>query len=60
MEAERRWRYSSVDREFCMGDGGKDKTWEHEAEESPLLEAVAWKRLLDTLQAEEDLACSDL
>jgi hypothetical protein len=26
MEAERRWRYSSVDREFCMGDGGKDKT----------------------------------
>jgi hypothetical protein len=31
-----------------------------EAEESLLLEAVATKRLLETLQAGEDLACSDL
>jgi hypothetical protein len=31
-----------------------------EAEESPLLEAVARERLLKTLQAGEDLACTDL
>jgi hypothetical protein len=30
-----------------------------EAEESPLLEAVARERLLETLQAGEGLACSD-
>jgi hypothetical protein len=32
----------------------------HEAEEFPLLEDIAGKRLLKTLQAGEDLACSDL
>jgi hypothetical protein len=31
-----------------------------EAEESPLLEVVARERLVKTLQAEEDLVCSDL
>jgi hypothetical protein len=31
-----------------------------EAEESPLSEAVAGERLVKTLQAEKDLACSDL
>jgi hypothetical protein len=31
-----------------------------EAEESPLLEAVTRKRLVKTLKAGEDLACSDL
>jgi hypothetical protein len=31
-----------------------------EAEESPLLEAVAWERLMMTLQAGEGLACSNL
>jgi hypothetical protein len=31
-----------------------------EAERSRLLEAVARKRLVKTLQAGEDLACSDL
>jgi hypothetical protein len=35
-------------------------TWEREAEESPMLEAVAREQLLETLQAGEDLACSDL
>jgi hypothetical protein len=30
-----------------------------EAEQSPLLEAVASKRLVKTLQAGEDFACSD-
>jgi hypothetical protein len=31
-----------------------------EAEESPLLEAAATERLLETLHDGEDLACSDL
>jgi hypothetical protein len=31
-----------------------------EVEESPLLEAVAGEQLLKTLQAAEDLECSDL
>jgi hypothetical protein len=36
------------------------RTWEREAEESPLLKSVTTKRLVKTLQAGEDLACSDL
>lgn len=38
----------------------EDRTWAQKAEESPQLEAVARERLLKTLQAGEDLACSDL
>jgi hypothetical protein len=40
--------------------GCENKTCEWEAEESPLLEAVATEWLLKTLQAGEDLACIDL
>jgi hypothetical protein len=40
--------------------GCEDKTWAREAEESPLLEAVARERLLETLQAGKELACTDL
>jgi hypothetical protein len=36
------------------------RTWAHEAEESPLLEAIARKCLMKTLQAGEDLVCGDL
>jgi hypothetical protein len=35
----------SVDKEFCMGDCNK-RTWAQE--ESPLLEAIARKRLVET------------
>jgi hypothetical protein len=45
--------------ELCTG-GCEDRTWAREAEESPLLEAVVSERFLKTLQAGEDLACSDL
>jgi hypothetical protein len=41
---------------YCNLEG---KTWKRKAEESPLLTSFARKRLL-TLQAWEDLACSDL
>jgi hypothetical protein len=44
--------------EFCTG-GCEDRTLTREAEEFPLLEAIA-RQLLETLQAGEDLACSDL
>jgi hypothetical protein len=50
-EVEKIWRYGSVDgwQEFCTG--GYDKIYAHEAEESPLLEAVARERLIKTQQA---------
>jgi hypothetical protein len=44
-----------VDRQFCTG-GSEDRTWAHEAEESPLLKAVARERLVKTQQAEKGLA----
>jgi hypothetical protein len=34
--------------------------WTQDAEESPVLEAVARERLLETLKAGEDLVCGDL
>jgi hypothetical protein len=49
----------TVDKEFCKGGCGK-RTWAQEAEESPLLEAVAREQLLKTLQAGEYLVCNDL
>jgi hypothetical protein len=47
--------------EFCMGDC-EDRTWEREAEESPLLEAVAKEQLMKTQQAGKSLSrcCGDL
>jgi hypothetical protein len=41
--------------EFCKG-GGNKRTWAREAEESPLLEAVARERLVRTQQAGKGLA----
>jgi hypothetical protein len=38
----------------------REKSWAREEEESPLSQAVARERLLETLQSGEDLACSDL
>jgi hypothetical protein len=43
------------DSEFCMGDC-EDRTWEREAEQSPLLEAVTRERLMKTQQAGKGLA----
>jgi hypothetical protein len=34
----------------------QDRTWATEAEESTLLEAVAWERLVKTLHAGEDMS----
>jgi hypothetical protein len=46
-EAANKWSYSWVDSWQVFWTGGCDKeTWEQEAEESPLLEAVARKRLV--------------
>jgi hypothetical protein len=58
---EKRWRCSCVvsSVEFCKG-GYNKRTWAREPEESPLLKVVARERLLKTLKAGEDLACSDL
>jgi hypothetical protein len=44
---------------FCTGVC-EEGTGAREAEESPLLKSVTRKRLVKTLQAGEDLACSDL
>jgi hypothetical protein len=41
--------------EFCTG-GCEDRTWAHEAEDSPLLEAVAREWQVKTQQAGEGLA----
>jgi hypothetical protein len=46
-QAQKRRRCSWVDKEFCTG-GCDKRTWAHEAEESPLLEAVARERLVKT------------
>jgi hypothetical protein len=53
-EAEKRWRYSSV--VGYLPEGGDMST---EAEESPVLRAVTRQKLVKTLQAGEDLVCSD-
>jgi hypothetical protein len=46
-----------IDTEFWTG-GCDQRTWEREAEESPLLEAVARVRLVKTQQAGKGLACA--
>jgi hypothetical protein len=51
--------FDLVDREFCTGVC-EEMTWALEAEKSPLLEATVRERLVKTLQAGENLACSDL
>jgi hypothetical protein len=58
-EAEKWWRYSLADNSFVgyLPDSNDVST---EAEESPLLGSVTKQRLMKTLQAGEDLACSDL
>jgi hypothetical protein len=45
--------------QFCT-EVCEERSWGREAEESPLLKSVTRKRLEKTLQAGEDLACSDL
>jgi hypothetical protein len=54
-EAEERWCYSSV-----VGYSPDSNSVSAEAEESPLLRAVTKQWLVKTMQAGEDLACSDL
>jgi hypothetical protein len=51
----------AVGREFCTGFC-EDRTCVREAEESPLLKAVARERLMKTQQAEKRLSgcCGDL
>jgi hypothetical protein len=41
--------------QLCIG-GCEDRTWAREAEESPLLEAVARERLVETQQTVKGLA----
>jgi hypothetical protein len=52
-------RYNSVDSRV-VGYSPESNDVRTEAEESPLLRAVAKQRLVTTLQAGEDLACGDL
>jgi hypothetical protein len=54
MEAEKRWRCSSVD-SSVVGYSLESNDLSTEAEESPLLGAITSKRLVKTLQAEKDL-----
>jgi hypothetical protein len=54
-EAEKKWRYSSV---AGYSPNGNDVSTE--AEESPLLRAVTKQRLVKIMQAEGNLAFSDL
>jgi hypothetical protein len=49
--------WSLVESEFCVGVW-EEMTRAREAEESPLLEAVAWERLMKIQQAEKGLACA--
>jgi hypothetical protein len=58
-EAEKRWRYNSVD-SSVLGYSPVSNDVSTEAEESPLLRAVTKQRPVKTLQAGEDLVCSDL
>jgi hypothetical protein len=57
-EAEKRWRYSSLDSPV-VGYPPPRNDVGIEAEESPLLTAVTKQRLVKTLQTEEYLVCSD-
>jgi hypothetical protein len=50
MEAEKRWRYSSVD-SAVVGYSPDSDDMNTEAEESPLLRAVTKQRLVKLLQA---------
>jgi hypothetical protein len=54
-ECEKRWCYISV-----VGYSPDSNDVGTEAEESPLLRTSAKQRLVKTLQAGEELACSDL
>jgi hypothetical protein len=47
----------SVVRQFCT-EVCEEKIWEREAEESPLLEAVARERVVKTQQSAKGLACA--
>jgi hypothetical protein len=58
-EAEKRQRYSSVD-SSVVGYSPESNDVSTEAEEFPLLRTVTKQRLVKSLQAGEDLACSDL
>jgi hypothetical protein len=58
-EAEKRWRYSSDD-SSVVGYSPYSNDVITEAEKSSLLRAVTKQRLVKTLQAGGDLACSDL
>jgi hypothetical protein len=58
-EIEKRGHYGSVDNSV-VGYSPDRNNVSTEAEESPSLRAVTKQRLLNTLQAGEDLACSDL
>jgi hypothetical protein len=55
-KAEKRWRYSLVSSVMGYSPDYNDMS----TEESSLLRAVTKQRLVKTLQAGEDLACSDL
>jgi hypothetical protein len=57
-EAEKRWRYNSFDSSI-VGYSPDTNDVRTEAEETPLLRAVTKQRLVTTLQAGEDLVCSD-
>jgi hypothetical protein len=58
-ETEKRWHYSSTDSSavWYLPDSNDTSI---EAEESPLLRAATKQWLVKTLQAEQDLVCSDL
>jgi hypothetical protein len=58
-EAEKRWHYNSLD-SWVVRYSPDSNNVSTEAEESPLLRAATMKWVVKTLQAEEDLACSDL
>jgi hypothetical protein len=58
-ESEKRWSYISVD-SSVVGYSPDSNDVSTEAEDSPLLRTVTKQRLMKTLQAGEDLTCSDL
>jgi hypothetical protein len=58
-EAVKRWRYNSV-YSTVVGYSSVSNDLSTVAEEFPLLGDVTKQRLMKTLQAGEDLACSDL
>jgi hypothetical protein len=58
-EAEKRWRYNEVDSSAMESEPAGNGVIT-EAEESLLLSAITKQRLVKTLKAGEDLACSNL